>query len=187
MQALGSQTFATSKIQIKMNSKTSISGLTAVGSKAPFRPISRGICRTKASSEELPSTSTTSQDDDLLIERQMAKRRPKANPKTPTPPAGSYKVISAQRDQVYSDGPLTDLQKFETNIIYWLGFLFCVILGEGIFLAGSGFMSVEADQFAQDVVYPAFSPTLGLFLLSSSLYGLWKTGAGRKEGDDKKE
>lgn len=33
MQALGSQTFATSKIQIKMNSKTSISGLTAVGSK----------------------------------------------------------------------------------------------------------------------------------------------------------
>jgi hypothetical protein len=156
--------------------------------QAPVRLISRDLLRTKASSEETPSTSTASQDnDDLLIERQIGKRRPKANPKTPTPPAGSYKVISAQRDQVYGGGPLTDLQKFETNVITWLGFLFCVILGEGIFLAGSGFMSVEADQFAQDVVYPAFSPTLGLFLLSSSLYGLWKTGAGRTEGDEKKE
>ena len=113
----------------------------------------------------------------------MAKRRPKA--KTPPPPPGSYKVISAARDQVYGDAPLTDLQKFETNIITWLGFLFIVILGEGIFLAGSGFMSVEADQFAQDFVYPAFSPTLGLFLLSSSLYGLWKTGAGRKDEENK--
>lgn len=47
-----------------------------------------------------------------------------------------------------------------------------------------GFLSEAADQFAQDVVYPAFSPTVILFLLISSAYGLWKTkfqGDGREQ------
>lgn len=35
-------------------------------------------------------------------------------------------------------------------------------------------MSEGLDQFAQDVVLPAFTPTLGLFLAISTLYGLWK-------------
>jgi len=37
-----------------------------------------------------------------------------------------------------------------------------------------GFLPEAADQFAQDVVYPSFSPTVGFFLLLSSLYGIWK-------------
>jgi len=37
-----------------------------------------------------------------------------------------------------------------------------------------GFMSESMDQFAQDVVFPAFTPTLGLFLAISTGYGLWK-------------
>lgn len=32
------------------------------------------------------------------------------------------------------------------------------------------------DQFAQDIVFPAFSPTLLLFLAISSAYGVWKVG-----------
>jgi hypothetical protein len=35
-------------------------------------------------------------------------------------------------------------------------------------------MSEEVDQFAQDFIYPLFSPSIGLFLLISSIYGLWK-------------
>jgi len=120
-------------------------------------------------------------EDDLLIERQLAKRRPKGQ-KTPPPTApGSYKVISATRDQVYGGGPMTEIQQFESTVVSFLGFLFTVILGEGVFLAASGFLSEDIDKFAMDYVYPAFSPTLIFFLVCSSLYGLWKTGGGRND------
>ena len=42
---------------------------------------------------------------------------------------------------------------------------FCVV---------QGFLSEGLDQFAQDVVYKTFSPTVGLFLACSAGYGLWK-------------
>ncbi|KAL4445907.1 hypothetical protein ABPG77_009106 [Micractinium sp. CCAP 211/92] len=83
-------------------------------------------------------------------------------------------VISPIRDQVYGGGPLTAEQKAENTVVATLAVLFFVILAEGIFVAGSGFMSEGLDQFAQDVVLPAFTPTLGLFLAISTLYGLWK-------------
>lgn len=38
-----------------------------------------------------------------------------------------------------------------------------------------GFFPDAVDQFVQDYVIKAFSPTIGLFLLCSSGYGLWKT------------
>ena len=41
-----------------------------------------------------------------------------------------------------------------------------------------GFLPEAADQFAQDVVYPAFSPTLAVFLVCSTAYGLWKVMRG---------
>ena len=143
------------------------------------------IIRPFASPETSGQPSVAQDDDDeLLIERQIGgKRKPK--PKAPTPAPGSYKVISAQRDQVYGGGPLNEIQKFENGIITYLTIVFCVILAEGIYLAASGFLTPELDQFGMDIVYPAFAPTLGLFLVSSSLYGLWKTGSGREE--EKKE
>lgn len=39
-----------------------------------------------------------------------------------------------------------------------------------------GFLPESWDQFAQDVVYKTFSPTLGIFLASSAGYGVWKVG-----------
>ena len=39
-----------------------------------------------------------------------------------------------------------------------------------------GFLPEAADQFAQGVVYPSFSPTVGFFLLLSTAYGIWKVG-----------
>ena len=41
-----------------------------------------------------------------------------------------------------------------------------------------GFLPESADQFIQDYVYKAFTPSIGLFLLGSTLYGLWKSRQG---------
>jgi len=40
-----------------------------------------------------------------------------------------------------------------------------------------GFLPEEYDGFIQNYLYPSFSPQMLAFLASSSLYGLWKTGA----------
>lgn len=135
------------------------------------------------SEPEKQEAEATNDDEDLLIERQLAKRRPK--PKASSPPPGSYKVISATRDQVYGSNAQTSVQKFENGVVSFLSFLFIFILAEGVFLAASGFLPDVADQFAQNVVYPSFSPTIIFFLVCSSLYGLWKTGGGRKDEDKK--
>lgn len=37
-----------------------------------------------------------------------------------------------------------------------------------------GFLSEEADNFITNYIYPAFSPTLGVFLAISVVYGLVK-------------
>ena len=116
--------------------------------------------------------------DSIAIEEQMLKKRRK---KKKTAEEKPYQVVSATRDSVYGDGPQSSMQQFETVFVQVLGFLFLLILLEGIFLGASGFLSEEADQFAQDVVYPLFSPTLGVFLAGSTAYGLWKT----KEDDSK--
>ena len=46
-------------------------------------------------------------------------------------------------------------------------------------------MGDGADRFAQDIVYPAFSPTLGLFLAISTAYGVWKVRAAGWAGWDR--
>ena len=37
-----------------------------------------------------------------------------------------------------------------------------------------GFLPESWDQFAQNVVYKTFSPTVGFFLACSAAYGVWK-------------
>lgn len=109
--------------------------------------------------------------DDILIEKQMMKKRRGKKESKEAP----FKVVSAARDSVYGGGPLNEVQRFENTVVSILALLFLLILAEGIFLGASGFLSESADQFATDVVYPLFSPTLGVFLAVSTLYGLWKT------------
>jgi hypothetical protein len=137
------------------------------------------------------ATSSSSNDDDgdLLIERQLASKKKKDSTKS-SPSFSSNtsgpKVITPIVDQVYSNAQQTPEQQAENAAVSFLGLLFLVILGEGVFLAGSGFFSEAVDQFAADVVYPAFSPTVIVFLACSSLYGLWKTGGLSGEDGDKK-
>lgn len=40
-----------------------------------------------------------------------------------------------------------------------------------------GFLPESLDDFAQNVVFKTFSPTVGLFLACSAAYGLWKVSA----------
>eukprot|EP01025_Chloroclados_australasicus_P060172 TRINITY_DN7697_c0_g1_i2.p2 TRINITY_DN7697_c0_g1~~TRINITY_DN7697_c0_g1_i2.p2 ORF type:complete len:181 (-),score=20.44 TRINITY_DN7697_c0_g1_i2:535-1041(-) len=85
------------------------------------------------------------------------------------------KVVSPVVEQVYGDKEQTPAQKNETLIVTGLLVLALIILIEGVFLAASGFFSDEVDQFAQNVIYPAFSPTVLLLLAGSTVYGLWKS------------
>jgi len=65
-------------------------------------------------------------------------------------------------------------QDLEANTVKFLALLFVIFFCEGIFLAIAGFLPEAADNFATTYVYPAFSPTLGLFLLISVIYGVVK-------------
>jgi len=69
-------------------------------------------------------------------------------------------------------------QDLEANTVKFLALLFVIFFCEGIFLAIAGFLPEAADNFATTYVYPAFSPTLGLFLLISVIYGVVKTRQG---------
>ena len=46
---------------------------------------------------------------------------------------------------------------------------------EGLLVAGSGFLPDSADKFIVNFVFPAFTPSVGVFLLISVFYGLFKT------------
>ena len=45
-----------------------------------------------------------------------------------------------------------------------------------------GFLPERLDRFAEAVLYPSFSPTVGVFLLCSAGYGLWKARASCSRG-----
>jgi hypothetical protein len=113
-------------------------------------------------------------EEDIQIEKMMSSKR-KSRKGQAAEPAKPFTVVSATRDSVYGDQPPSQIQQVETTVVQGLGLLFALILAEGIFLGASGFMSAEMDALAQDVVYPLFTPTLGVFLAGSSAYGLWKT------------
>lgn len=149
-------------------------------SSACFAPIVRPSATSR--SRLVSPARAQESDDDIQIEQMMASKR-KSRKGQAVEPAKPYNVVSATRDSVYGDKPPSQIQQVETTVVQGLGLLFLLILAEGIFLGASGFMSAEMDALAQDVVYPLFTPTLGLFLAGSSAYGLWKT----REDDSSKE
>ncbi|PSC75913.1 5 -nucleotidase isoform B [Micractinium conductrix] len=157
--------------------------------RQPLRTAQRGARRLVAaqadegSSGSAPAAAT---DDGAVAAEQLLRRGRKGGKASGGKAGGGMAsggkaqqqgptVVSPVRDQVYGGGPLTFEQKAENTVVSVLAILFFVILGEGIFLGASGFLSAEMDQFAQDVVFPAFTPTLGLFLAISTGYGVLKT------------
>ncbi|QDZ24605.1 hypothetical protein HOP50_14g71440 [Chloropicon primus] len=71
--------------------------------------------------------------------------------------------------------PAEQYKKYDENFVTVLAFLFVGIFAEGLLVAGSGFLPEDVDNFIVNTVYPAFTPTLGVFLLVSVCYGLFKT------------
>jgi hypothetical protein len=154
--------------------------------------------RLAAEPDSAPTPSGAGDDDDeLLIEQQIVRRRGSSSPKGFSAAAAASAAASRRRrdapatlggplaSQIAGETPLTAEQQAETSAVAFLAMLFVAILAMGVFLAASGFLSEELDQFAQDVVYPAFSPTIGLFLAGSTVYGVWKTGGLQRGGDAK--
>lgn len=80
-------------------------------------------------------------------------------------------------------GVKSDEAEFENKVVLALFSIFGLILIEGLFLAASGFLSKEISDFGINVVYPAFSPTVVVFLLASASYGVWKTREDRGASD----
>lgn len=95
------------------------------------------------------------------------------------------KVVAPVVQQVYGEESQTPAQQAETAYVRLLGLVradrailhracsaawlilvpnrhqaFTLILVEGVFLGASGFLPDSLDQFAQDVVFKAFSPTV---------------------------
>merc|ERR1739848_395666 len=71
--------------------------------------------------------------------------------------------------------PAEQYKKVDENFVLSLAFLFVGLFVEGLLVAGSGFLPEDVDQFIVSTIYPAFTPTLGVFLLVSVFYGLFKT------------
>jgi hypothetical protein len=133
--------------------------------RAPPLCAADGATGPSESAEELP----------IEAARRRAARAPKPAAAAAAGKQQPFKVVAPLRDQALGGGPLTEEQVAEGYAVSALALVFALIIGEGVFLAASGFLPEGADAFATDVVYPAFSPTLGVFLAGSSAYGLWKT------------
>ena len=88
------------------------------------------------------------------------------------------KVVSPVVESISGDAPLSMSQQVETAFVSVLLFLGVLILAEGVFIGGAGFLSEGLDDFALKVVYPAFTPTVGVFLAGSTVYGFLKTRDG---------
>ena len=73
----------------------------------------------------------------------------------------------------------------EAAVVAILGVLFLGVIGFGLVLAASGFLSEEADAFITEKLYPFYTPYCGVFLACSALYGVAKTrGFGMKPKEE---
>ncbi|KAL3152418.1 FRAS1- extracellular matrix protein 2 [Trebouxia sp. C0010 RCD-2024] len=115
---------------------------------------------------------TTSGDEDSAFEQQLKSRRNKQKKTTVQDLQPNTLPTSSKPEAI----PPND--QLEAVAVLVLVSLFIAIIGQGLFLAVSGFLPESWDQFAQDVVYKTFSPTLGIFLATSAGYGVWKSKQG---------
>jgi hypothetical protein len=117
-------------------------------------------------------------EEDLWIERELRRRAKKrAAAEKGAGPTVVAPAVAKARETAAGGGNTADA--IEVGYRRFLGAFFTLILLEGLALGGAGFLPDEADAWVASVLYPTFSPTVGLFLLASSIYGVWKA----KQGD----
>jgi len=115
-------------------------------------------------SNETAAAADDGDDDMLPIEKQLAKRRPK-----------KVKVIAPAVEEARGERPVSPASELEASVLSILSVLGILVLVLGVFIAGSGFLPDELDNFAANVLYPAYTPFVGVFLLCSTAYGVWKS------------
>ncbi|CAI7837673.1 unnamed protein product [Closterium sp. NIES-53] len=166
-----------------------------------FRPTRHAGIRASAEPEPSQTSDSTSAVKEPAAGKAAAGKGFGKAPQQPAVvrrPAPSQPLLSTQ--------PMGEEEKkaaeIETAVVASLGFVFVLIILEGLFLAAAGacetpflfalspispcllpgFLSEELDQMAMDVVYPAFSPTVAVFLLGATAYGAFKViGIGGKK------
>eukprot|EP00252_Welwitschia_mirabilis_P000262 TRINITY_DN10282_c0_g1_i1.p1 TRINITY_DN10282_c0_g1~~TRINITY_DN10282_c0_g1_i1.p1 ORF type:complete len:184 (+),score=37.41 TRINITY_DN10282_c0_g1_i1:138-689(+) len=96
----------------------------------------------------------------------------------------SSTVIRREAPQKPLLAPQADSQLQQNEglfLLSWAG-LGILILVEGAVLAASGFLPEEWDRLLTKYLYPAFTPTVVIFLVGTSAYGLYKYfGGGLKK------
>lgn len=135
------------------------------------RPTRRVIAR--AADGDAPPPQPPPDDDELWIERELRSRKKKRDAAAKAAAAAGAKPAAGGA----TGGPLSGAAALEQGYVRFLAAFFGLILLDGIVLATSGFLPEAVDVFAENVLYPTFSPLIGVFLLFSSLYGLWKAGS----------
>jgi hypothetical protein len=117
-------------------------------------------------------------DDDLWIERELRRRAKKrAAVDKGSGPTVVAPAVAKARATAAGEG--TALDAAEIGYRRFLGAFGAFILLEGLVLGGSGFLPDAWDAWISGSLYPSFSPTVGIFLVFSSAYGVWKA----KQGD----
>lgn len=90
-------------------------------------------------------------------------------------PALSRRVILPEADPV--------VRERDNVFIVGLSIVGVFIFIEGIAVAASGLLPDEWDAFVVKYVYPAFTPSVGIFLAGAVLYGVLKVTQPGKESD----
>mmetsp|Transcript_11574 Transcript_11574/g.20921 ORF Transcript_11574/g.20921 Transcript_11574/m.20921 type:complete len:177 (-) Transcript_11574:140-670(-) len=124
-------------------------------------------CRVSAADDKKSAGGGGGEDEEELlpIERQLAKRKPQKK----------VKVVAPAVEEARGERPASPQSEFETNVLSVLSFLGLLVLLLGVLLAASGFLPEDIDNMISNTLYPAYSPFVGVFLLCSTAYGVWKS------------
>merc|ERR1712185_641428 len=113
-----------------------------------------------------PPAATASDDEDAAFEDRIKKATQVKGKGFGSQPAQEEKTspldskpISSEMKAVPKAAEDSILGAYEGYYNGFLGFFGVFILAEGIFLAASGFLPQELDDFALRIVFPAFSPS----------------------------
>lgn len=132
---------------------------------------------TTASTSAAASSSNSKDDEDLWIEQELRRRKRARNPKNKSG-GGGPNVIAPAVSRAKGEAAPRPADGAEAAALQFLGAFFFVLLLEGLALAASGFFPENVDAFITERIYPSYSPHVGVFVLCSSLYGLWKSKQG---------
>lgn len=140
---------------------------------------SRSWAQNAATARRTATYATKDDEDTIAAIEDMVTNKSKKAARLAKKAAAAGETKPFQQDmglkEALEGGNLTEAQIFEGNVITILGLIFTLCIVEGLTVAASGFFPDNIDQWIQDNVYTAFSPTIGLFLACSSAYGVWKT------------